>query len=38
MENSEKFKSEEDPNTQLISVNAARKLGIRPIASGRKRK
>jgi hypothetical protein len=38
MENADKFKSEEDPNTQLISVNAARKLGIRPIASGRKRK
>jgi hypothetical protein len=38
LENAEKFKSDEDPNTQLISINAARNLGIRPIASGRKRK
>lgn len=37
-EHAEAMVSEEDPDTQLISVAAARELGIMPIASGRERK
>jgi hypothetical protein len=33
----EAMAAEEDPSTQLISVAAARELGIMPIASGRAR-
>jgi hypothetical protein len=36
-EHAETMLSEEDPSTQLISVAAAREIGIMPIASGRKR-
>ncbi len=32
-EHAEAFESEEDPNTQLISISEARKIGITPIAS-----
>jgi hypothetical protein len=37
-EHAEAMANEEDPGTQLISVAAARELGIMPIASGRERK
>jgi hypothetical protein len=37
-EHAEAMVSEENPDTQLISVAAARELGIMPIASGRERK
>lgn len=30
------FESEKDPDEQIISVSAARKMGIRPIATGKK--
>lgn len=33
-ENNEAFESEEDPDTQLISISDAREIGITPIASG----
>ena len=37
-ENQEGFDDDDDPVRQLISVDAARERGIRPIASGRKRR